>query len=401
MPVSEKNITFKGIGQPIVSTRIAQKMEEGVASGVFPGGVLLVHHRGKIAFHEAFGSASLFPNRVPMTRETLFDLASLTKPLATAAAILLLIQNRSLALTDPLSQFFPEFSFGEKRTVTLFHLLNHSSGLPDWKPYYQEIVERDRKEPGFLGSPSAKQLLYRRVREESLIAPPGTKSLYSDLGFILLQQVVEQVAEEPLDRFCDRHLFSAFGCKETFFLPLGRPPSAAEGRFFAATEECPWRKKVLQGSVHDDNADAMGGVAGHAGLFSTASEVYRLVRLWTDSIGGVISGDHAQAGKGPFDRAWAAQFTRRQTGIGVPAGSSWGLGWDTPSPPHSSSGHFFSPSSFGHLGFTGTSIWVDLERDLIVILLTNRVHPTRENQRIRAFRPELHDLIFREVIYER
>jgi len=371
-----------------VSNRISQKMEEGVASGVFPGGVLLVHYQGRVCFHEAFGSASLVPNQVPMTCDTLFDLASLTKPLATAAAVLLLIQNDVLTLTEPLSKFFPEFTSGAKGDVTLYHLLNHSAGLPDWKPFYQEIVEQEEKEPGFLGSPFAKKRICQRVREEPLIAYPGTKSLYSDLGFILLGEVVEAVAAEPLHRFCYRQIFSPLNCKETFFIRLGRRPQAYRGRVFAATEACPWRGKVIRGWVHDDNAYAMGGVAGHAGLFSTAWEVYRLVRLWLDSMDG----------RGLLHPTLATLFTTCQKGNDIPVGSSWGLGWDTPSHPYSSSGRFFSPLSFGHLGFTGTSIWADRKRDLVVILLTNRVHPSRDNQQIRAFRPELHDLIFEEVV---
>lgn len=239
-------------------SQIAEKMQEGVASGVFPGGVLLIHHQGQICFHEAFGSASLLPNQIPMTCDTLFDLASLTKPLATAAAVLLLIQNKSLTLTDPLSKFFPEFAEGTKQEITLYHLLNHSAGLPNWKPYYQEIVEREEKEPGFLGSPSAKRLVCQRMREEPLIAAPGRQSLYSDLGFILLGEVVEAVATEPLHRFCYRQLFSELHCKETFFIRIGRRPQAYRGRLFAATEECAWRGKVIRGWVDDDNAYAMG-----------------------------------------------------------------------------------------------------------------------------------------------
>lgn len=366
---------------------ISKKMNEGVASGVFPGGVLLIHHRGEVRFHEAFGSASVLSRQSPMTRDTLFDLASLTKPLATAAAVLLLIQKKLLALSDPLSKFMPEFMIGAKKEATLFHLLNHSAGLPDWRPYYEEIVKKEREEPGFLGSPEAKEAVYRMARLEPLIDRPGAKSRYSDIGFILLGEIVEQAAKEPLHRFCHRNIFSGIGCKETAFIRQGRRPRAFQRRSFAATEAGSWRGKLIRGSVHDDNAYVMGGAAGHAGLFSTAREVYRLVRLWLDSING----------EGSLDPALAALFVRRQKGRETPAGASWGLGWDTPSAP-SSSGRHFSASSFGHLGFTGTSIWVDRKRDLVVILLTNRVHPSRENQKIRQFRPALHDLVFQEVV---
>lgn len=350
---------------------IASKMQEGVASGVFAGGVLRVCLRGQVVFFEAFGAASVTPQHVEMTRDTVFDLASLTKPLATAAATLLLIQTRVLALTDPVCKFVPEFVGARKETVTLRHLLNHSAGLPAWRPYAQDV----RGKPG----------LYARVCAEALIARPGTQSLYSDLGFILLGAVIEAASGEPLDTFCDRRLFAQSGCKTAQFSPR-LSPDASRHRF-AATSVLP-QEGALCGVVDDDNARAAGGVAGHAGLFADAADVDRLTRLWTDSL----------TGGGPFDPDLATLFVTRQRGDGVPPRSTWGLGWDTPSRPGSSSGRFFSAASFGHLGFTGTSLWVDRKHDLRVILLTNRVHPDRQNQKMKAFRPRLHDVIFRETI---
>lgn len=367
--------------------RITQKMEEGVASGVFPGGVLLVEYNGEVVFHEAFGSAALFPERIPATRETLFDLASLTKPLATASALLLLFQRQLIALEDPVSKFLSEYTEGAKKGVTLFHLLNHSSGLPDWAPFYRSIVKQEEKEPGFIGSPSAKEKVYQLACREPLAHPPGFKALYSDIGFMILGRIVEKVGGESLQSFCSSNLFSKIGCKESIFIRPGEPPEQIGTRRFAATEDCPWRGRIIQGAVHDDNAYVMGGVAGHAGLFSTAQEVHRMVRHWLDSL----------QGDGLFEPSPALRFVTRQTGRTVPTGSSWGLGWDTPSRPDSSSGRFFSSSSFGHLGFTGTSIWVDRQNQLAVILLTNRIHPSRENHLIRLFRPALHDLVFQET----
>jgi CubicO group peptidase (beta-lactamase class C family) len=297
-----------------------------------------------------------------------------------------LIQEKTIALGDPVSKFVPEFSGEGKEVVTLFHLLNHSSGLPNWRPYYEAVMEEKRE--GYRGSPAEKQKMYKKVHEEPLQCRPGKKGVYSDIGFILLGEVVERVAGVPLHRFCYQRIFSKLPLKETYFIRLGRRPKAFRGRVFAATEKRPWGGKVIRGAVHDENAYAMGGVAGHAGLFSTANEVYLLVRLWLDSI----------QGNGPLDPSLATLFVTRQKGTEVPPDSTWGLGWDTPSRPNSSSGRFFSAMSFGHLGYTGTSIWVDRKRDLAVILLTNRVHPTRENKKIQQFRPELHDLIFQEVI---
>ncbi len=330
-------------------------MQEGVELGGFPGGVLLISHKGNICFHKAFGFAQLIPEKIPLTVNTLFDLASLTKPLATATAMALLVQSKILRLENPVSKFIPEYKTGDKKSVTLAHLLSHSAGLPDWKPYYENT------------QPS------KMARNEPLINPPGTHSLYSDIGFMILGEIIEKVTGEPLDQFCENNIFSKLNCKKTFFPGLGRKIKG----MIAATEDCPRRGKVICGEVHDDNAYAMGGVAGHAGLFSTAKEVYILVTDWLDSLNG----------NGLIQSDLARKFVTRRRG------GSFALGWDTPSLQNSSSGKFFLRQSFGHLGYTGTSIWVDRVKELIVILLTNRVHPTRKNNQIKEFRPALHDLI--------
>ncbi len=354
-------------------------MREGVESGVFPGGVLLIAHHGKISFHKAFGFAQLLPKKIPLTTDTLFDLASLTKPLATASATALLVGKGVLRLQDPVSKFIPEWKSGDKRAVTLAQLLHHSSGLPHWMPYYKEIARLDEKSPGLLGSDAAKQKVYAMAHQEQLTNRPGEESWYSDIGFILLCEIIERVSGCPLDQFCEREIFSKLKCNKIFFPAFGKKARGS----FAATEDCPWRGKVIRGRVHDENAYAMGGVSGHAGLFGTAREVYTLVKCWLASI----------KGDGLLHPDIAIRFVTRQKGKSVPKGSTWGFGWDTPSAQNSSSGRFFSKSSFGHLGFTGTSIWVDRTRNIVVILLTNRVHPSRENIRIKQFRPALHDVI--------
>jgi CubicO group peptidase (beta-lactamase class C family) len=382
-------------------------MAEGVTSGVFPGAVLLVSYQGNICFHKSFGLAQQVPNPVPLTINTLFDLASLTKPLATAAAVTRLIGSGSIRLTDPISKFLASFQTGEKKKITLAHLLHHCSGLPAWKPYYKKIVRQDKKNRGFLGSDAAKQKVYKMAYREELISAPGTACLYSDIGFMILGAIIEQVSGLPLSRFCEDQIFSKLKCKKTFFPLLGQ---TLKGKV-AATEDCPWRGKVICGEVHDDNAYAMGGAAGHAGLFSTAGEVHLLVTDWMNSI----------KGHGTIDSPLAKSFVTRKV---RPKGGSFGLGWDTPlrggarttasqsipagrgkntdvfpiKSPKSAFGQFSSPKSFGHLGYTGTSLFADRVNDLIVILLTNRVHPTRNNDKIKMFRPEIHDLIFKEIV---
>ncbi len=378
--------------------RLTKKMESGLATSVFPGAVLLVAHKKKIVYHQAFGYRMILPEQHEMTCDTIFDLASLTKPLVTAAAAALLIQKNQMALEDPVHKFLPGFSGQNKSQVTLFHLLNHSSGLPAWKAYYEKIAAQDQQETGYIGSNKAKQAIYEMASKEPLLARPGEKSAYSDIGFILLGAIIEKIAQTPLDQYFEQHIRPALTSRDSFFMPLEENPRTSKNHVFAATENPLWRKELIQGRVHDDNAFAMGGIAGHAGLFAKASDVYSLVLLWCDAL---------QEDTTPlFDPKIARLFTTRQHAPYSPAESSWALGWDTPSRPTgadgpglSSSGHFFSPESFGHLGYTGTSIWVDLKNDLIVIFLSNRVHPNRTNESIRRFRPELHDMIFKEVIH--
>jgi CubicO group peptidase (beta-lactamase class C family) len=220
------------------------------------------------------------------------------------------------------------------------------------------------------------------VRETPLACAPGAETRYSDLGFILLGELLELLAGEGLDRLCERRLFAPLGLRQTFFvhlddpLPLARLPEQA----FAATEQCPWRNRLICGQVHDENAYLLRGVAGHAGLFSTLGEVQALARLLLGCL----------AGHSPLLRAETlAAFIRRQELV---PGSSRALGWDTPS-TGTTCGRYFSPRAFGHTGFTGTSIWIDPEDGRFVVLLSNRVHPTRDNPQFQELRPRLHDLV--------
>ena len=317
-----------------------------------------------------------------MTRGTYFDLASLTKPLATTTAMMLLLQEGQLDLSDSIGQWISGFDRDEKGKVTAFHLMNHSSGLRAWRPYYRDLIRNRRH----ITTGLTRKRVLERVYQESLFYPIKSQSLYSDLGFILAGQIIEAVGGMRLDRFCVKRIFAPLGLRSLRFRKVGS--KVPRSKKFAATERCPWRKRVIYGEVHDANTYVMGGVAGHAGLFGTASDVYRL----TDCI--------LKASNGKDERFLSQKVVEPFiTRAGTPH-SSWAMGWDTPG-ALSSSGHFFSPRSFGHLAFTGCSIWADRDQDLIVILLTNRIHPTTRNVRIRAFRPVIHDLIYKEVVYEK
>lgn len=362
---------------------IADAMQAAVEGGVFPGAVLLVRLRGTPVYHRAFGCAALIPAREPARLETIYDLASLTKPLATTTAVLCLVRDGRLRLEDSLQRHLEELKGSAVGEATVYHLLTHSSGLPAWRPLYERIAEEDRRAPGFLGSPTARHLALTLIREEPLEAPFGARSCYSDLGFILLGMLVEQAGGRALPALCRELVFDPMQAPLFFSGPKGA--GSPETALVAPTENDPWRGRVLRAEVHDENAYALGGAAGHAGLFGTASAVSAVTGRWLDAYVGrsrVLSPDLVR------------RFVARQDRI---AGSSWALGWDTPSAP-SSAGRRFSAASFGHLGYTGTSIWIDPTVELEAVLLSNRVHPTRRNDAIKQFRPAIHDVIYEELV---
>ena len=372
---------------------VDQQVTEAVERGVFPGVVVLVNRAGTILYRRAVGWRSLEPDQQPVSAETVFDLASLTKPLATTLAIMLLVREKKLRLDDRVARVFPNFGVHGKTGMTFRHLLTHSSGLPAWRPYYREMIDLEAKgrKVGFIGTHSAKEFVYTQLQREKLEAPPGQQAIYSDLGFMLLGAAVEAISGLELDQYCWNKIFRPLGLRSTSFINLElvrrrRLEPAVEQ--FASTERCSWRKRVLCAEVHDDNAYAMGGVAGHAGLFSTVDDVDRLANCLIACY------------RGESDFLSAATMREFWTRDDHVPGSTWALGWDTPSPQHSSAGELFSAHSVGHLGFTGTSLWIDLDRHLHVIVLSNRVHPQRDNDKIQAFRPELHNAIMRVVLGE-
>jgi serine-type D-Ala-D-Ala carboxypeptidase len=368
---------------------VDKAFEDAVIQGVFPGAVLLVGRGDEIVYEQAFGSRSLMPTITPMDRSTIFDLASLTKPLATTVVLMLLVSEKKICLDDRVTRFFPAFGVFGKHEITLRHLLNHSSGLPHWRPYYEDVLKRDKAgEINFVASQAAKQYVFTQIHREKPVSPAGLQGLYSDLGFMVLGEIVEAISDSTLDRFCQDRIFEPLGLESTFFVDLMRSRSQrlqAIEEMIAPTEDCPWRKRVLCGEVHDDNAYAMGGVAGHAGLFSSARDIHQLLACL----------NRCRRGSDFFlPQELIEEFLSRDEAV---KNSTYALGWDTPSENGSSSGKYFSPQSVGHLGFTGTSIWWDLEKNSHVVLLSNRVHPTRKNEKIREFRPYIHDLIMKTL----
>jgi CubicO group peptidase (beta-lactamase class C family) len=365
--------------------RVEQEMDSAAGRRVFPGAVLLVRDGDRV-YQRAFGARSIEPETSLMQPETIFDLSSLTKPLATSVAMMWMVAEGKIRLDDRVSRFFHNFGVHGKTHITFRHLLNHSSGLPAWRPYYKEILQIERREGriNFVGSPGAKSYVLQAIHRERLEFPPGTRALYSDLGFMLLGETIEEVSGLSLDRYCAQRIYRPLGLRSIAFIDLWHLRSRKLepiAEMIAPTERCPWRKKILCGEVHDDNAYAMGGVAGHAGLFASAHDLDVLLSRLRGSYTGTSEW---------ISRDVIREFWTRDASV---PDSTWALGWDTPSAHDSSAGARFSRHAVGHLGFTGASFWLDLSRERHVILLSNRVHPNRDNDAIRSFRPLIHDLI--------
>jgi CubicO group peptidase (beta-lactamase class C family) len=396
--------------------RVDRALDKAIADAEIPGAVVLARmpRDGEMLEHcSVRGLAVVRPERIAMQRETVFDLASLTKPIATATAVMLLAAEGAVDLDEPVAKYVPAAGERGKEHVRVRHLLSHRSGLKPWRPFHEALLERERKKgERLLGTPAAKEAILERIHRSTLVHEPGEAAVYGDLDFMLLGELVETVSGRPLDEFCAERVFAPLGLSETRFVRLGDGQPALPDpvrRRYAATENCPWRGRILWGEVHDPNAWAMGGVAGHAGLFAPADDVLRFA-------GAVLDAWHGRAEADPvlsrvLPREWLRRFLTRQDGpAGSPEGSAgnpegaapatWTLGWDTPTPGVSSSGRHFTPgATVGHLGFTGTSLWIDLEREAVVVMLTNRVHLVAKRSPFKL-RAVVHDLVMESFLAE-
>jgi CubicO group peptidase (beta-lactamase class C family) len=382
-------------------------LNHAIATRAFPAASLAVTHQGRLVALKAAGQliyesdagasflASLARSVVPVQPATLFDLASLTKVVATTTMSMLLYERGLLELDAPVAAIVPEFISASpetkqdlrRREVTLRMLLAHSSGLPAYERLFMKARTRD-------------ELLHAALAR-SLATDPGQRAEYSDIGFIILGVALERLVNESLDRFCQREVFGPLGMTSTTYNPppgqrKNIPPTANEcgantalrakpqaqpstggQRNLVLSQSSTFRGRIIQGEVHDENASVLGGIAGHAGLFATAEDVARFAHC-------ILNG-----GPPILRPETVALFTRRESS---PEGTSRALGWDTPSPP-SQSGKYFSSSSFGHLGYTGTSLWIDPQRQLSITLLTNRTWPDCANDAIKQLRPNFHDAV--------
>ncbi len=342
-------------------------LQKGVKEGIFPGAVLIASSGKHIFIHFSVGYSQKIPYPVPMKKDAIFDLASLTKPLSTSLVAMKLIQEKIISLDLSISEFIPVPE--DKKDITFRMLLSHSSGLPSWRPYYIRLSKYPLK--------IRKKMIVDWILKEKLLFYPGSRETYSDLDFILLSYLFEKITGRDIKEIAEE-IYNLLGFSYTF---LGISKKKIKREDFSATELCKWRKRIIQGEVHDENAFSLGGYSGHAGLFSTAKEVYDLCSILLD---------HYEGERGDiFKPDILKEFFKKQN-------NRWTLGWDTPT-KNSSSGKLFSKNSIGHLGFTGSSIWMDLDKKIIVVFLTNRIHPGRENQKIKAFRPILHDEVMKRI----
>jgi CubicO group peptidase (beta-lactamase class C family) len=353
-------------------------VEQGINEGVFPGAAYAVHCDGKTKFGFA-GNHTYCPESIKISADTIFDLASVSKVISTTSAAMLLVQRGLLDLAKPVSSVIPEFR--DKDQITFHHLLAHDSGLIAFRPFHK--------------THTTPETVMQAIYEEGLTYPTGSKTVYSDLNMILLAEVIRRLTSLSLDQFSKKEIFEPLGLKDTGYFIYEQTTLLREK--CAPTERMEdWRVKLrrrrlgdigsqrifginpeyVQGEVHDPTATVLGGVAGHAGLFSTIGNLVEFMRNFTSEKPKL------------FDVGVRDLFTTRFS-----EKSTRALGWDTKSETGSSAGQFFGNRSYGHTGYTGTSVWVDPDRGLFAILLTNRVHPTSENTKILSFRPRYHDVV--------
>jgi len=368
--------------------KVETALDKAIEKQEIPGAVVLARmpREGEVLDYAwVRGLAAARPERLPMRRDTIFDLASLTKPIATTTAVMLLVEEGSICLDDPVSKTLPSFADRGKEAVTIRHLLTHSAGLKPVREFHELLIQKERKTgERLIGTREGRDWILDRVLRSGLVHDPGAAAVYGDLNFMVLMALVEEVSKQPFDEFCETRIFTRLGLIDTRFFPIPDDGSQAAPdalrRRVAATENCAWRERIVWGEVHDPNCFAMGGVGGHAGLFSTADDVMKFAQRFLDAY-------HGRNPSLPPERV--REFCEKQF---MPESSDWALGWDTPTQGISSSGQHFSEKSVGHLGFTGTSLWIDLERELVVVMLTNRIHQVVKRSRF-DLRPKVHDAI--------
>ncbi|HTY57946.1 MAG TPA: glycoside hydrolase family 3 N-terminal domain-containing protein [Bacteroidota bacterium] len=346
--------------------RVETIVNAAIADSAFPGAQVAVIKDGLLVYDRSFGHLRYDPSSPAVDEGTMYDLASVTKVIATTSAVMKLVDTGKIGLDDPVARYIPAFGAGEKAAITIRHLLLHRGGFPPFRRLWLECRDSSSVIDTIAATP--------------LVAEPGDSTVYSDLGFITLGKIVEKVSGMPLDAFVKKEFFAPLHMKNTTYLPA----ESLRARCAPTELDTAWRKTVVQGTVHDENAAFLGGVSGNAGLFSTATDLAVYMQM--------LFNNGLYAGRRYIGEKTVAEFIGKR----APGQERW-LGWDMRSAHGSSAGAYFSPSSFGHTGFTGTCIWADPSRNLAVIFLTNRVYPTRANLKIARVRPAVNDAVMKAL----
>lgn len=349
---------------------------QSIAKNYFPGAQLIVGDDNKIIYEKSFGNFTYDEFSPAVTDESIYDLASLTKVIATTSAIMKLYQEGKIDINDKVVKYIPEFANNGKENINILNLLLHNSGLKAFIPFYKYY--------------STKEEVINAIYNAELDYEPDTKFVYSDLNAILLGFIVEKVSGQSLDKYCKENIFEPLGMRSTAFLPDDK----MKDRIPPTENDTYWRNRLLKGEVHDEAASILGGVAGNAGLFSNAEDLYKFMRLLLNN--GSYYNPYSRGLKEEklFEPEFVSLFTKRFTEVFYT--NSRALGWDTKPDVLSSKyrmpcGELISDNCFGHTGYTGTSVWCDRDRKLIIIFLTNRVYPSRDNEGIREVRPDIHN----------
>lgn len=394
--------TKPDISQPDISrapdgesrfAEVSALLESGIESGVAPGMVLLVGRDGEVLFHKSAGTRYSKPEREAssntISTDTVFDIAALTNVVVTTTLIMKLVEGGKLKLEDRASRYLQGFGVMGKSPITVGHLLSHTSGLVAWAPYYEDLVKANAgSRLGILTSRGAKESILNQILRSQLKSDPGTKQVYSDVGFILLGHLIEVLTGLSLDKAANKYVIQPLGMKSTSYIDLSmikRRGIHPVTDLIAPTEECPWRKRVLCGEVHDDNAWVMGGIAGHSGLFSTAHDLHLFAREIILALRGSSSF---------LKKETLLSFWRKPD---ISGGEGWRFGWDSPGRDNGMDESGLSDEAAGISGFTGCSLWIEPKYGLDIALMTNRIHPGRSNKKILSFRPQIHAAVLKAV----
>jgi CubicO group peptidase (beta-lactamase class C family) len=350
---------------------VDEVVETAINDSAFPGAVLLISDNGKIIYQKAFGHYTYDKNSPLMKINTIFDLASVSKVISTTTCTMICFDRGLFKLDDKVSKYIPEFAQNGKKDVTIRNLLVHDSGLrPDIISY-----------KAYANSENPEQDILNEIYSDTLIYPTGTKMVYSDLNMITMAKIIEKITGKTLDQFAHDEIFKPLGMNHTMY----NPPASLKDSIAPTETDNYFRNRQLQGEVHDETSFLMGGVAGHAGLFSNVNDLAKFLQM--------VLNKGSYKGKKIINPETVELFIKQQSEL-----SSRALGWDTKSQNgYSSAGKFFSPLSYGHTGYTGTSVWTDPTKNLFVVLLTNRVYPTRKNIKIIRVRPKVHNAIIKAL----